>query len=85
MNDLNIPSGEGVETRWFYLIDEEGCAGKSRVAPRVSGAVRTQHGLALKPCSELYRIYDFTFGMEEPEGPGINELPEVFKNNQQTH
>lgn len=48
-------------------------------APRVSGAVRTQHGLALKSYSELYRIYDFTFGIEEPEGLDMTELPEVFK------
>lgn len=41
--------------------------------------MRTQHGLALKSYSELYRIYDFTFGMEEPEGLDTTELPEVFK------
>lgn len=52
MNDLNMPSGEGAETV-PHLIAKEVCAEKSIVAPRVSGTVRTQHGLALKCCSEL--------------------------------
>lgn len=55
-------------------------AEKSTIAPTVSEVVGIQHG----PCScnlvLNYRVYNFTFGMEELEGPDMTELPEVFKN-----